>query len=372
MRVGKKESPNAAAAAHGLLGHFQEGQDDQIYTIDTIVRQKLLTGRKRRLKAAPGHSLKTLSPRVPEHFHDHPVLHPHFLGMALLPRLGQNPDEFMAVGQIYSTEVTRFPLRIRITSLVPAKLFPRKCGQLLTSLGPGKCASSWPRSSPEAGGRRFLIPATYLCLAPCGGRYFRPVSDIATAVQRAQVQFRVRENHPSPTEQFASFTASECFLELQNSVVAAHIHGLESHFSRCPYSKQCLACRTHSMKICGQMDKCTRWFASICISILSSYSFLHQPERHLFRAHYAQAYDEQLTSLASSGGSRKDDLRSSPLQHIQYCTVLSIPAQFQTECGASTMLKRKYRAVMEVSKHAEQERQEDGFEENNHQIEEGN
>uniref|UniRef100_A0A8C2YR33 CABIT domain-containing protein n=2 Tax=Chinchilla lanigera TaxID=34839 RepID=A0A8C2YR33_CHILA len=243
----RKEPPLQLLLPMDCWGQFQECQDDQLYTINTIVSWKLLTGRKRRVRAAAGHSLRTLSPHIPEHFSGHLVLHPSFLVMALLPGeheitipshldiritdatgLEQNPGKFMKMRQIYSMEKTRFPLRIRIMSMVTAQPFPLQCGQLLTVLRTREVRKFLATElSRGKMGRRFLIPTTYWGSVLWGGRYFRMVSDITSAMQQGQVRFRAQRDYTSPTEPFTSFEASECFTALQKSVVTAEIQGEE-------------------------------------------------------------------------------------------------------------------------------------------------
>uniref|UniRef100_H0VYY3 CABIT domain-containing protein n=1 Tax=Cavia porcellus TaxID=10141 RepID=H0VYY3_CAVPO len=226
-------------------GQFQECQDEQLYTMDTIVRQKLLTGRPRRVRVARGNSLQTLSPHVPKHFNGHLVLHPSFLVMALLPGeyeisipsnldirvadvtgLGQNPGKFMTMRQIYSMERTRFPLRVRVTSVVTAEPFLLQCGQLLTVLETREVRKFLVTELSGGRTRRhFLIPATYQGSVLWGGRYFRMVSDITRAAQQGQVRFRAHRDYSSPAEPFTSFATNECFVTLQKSTVTAEMGG---------------------------------------------------------------------------------------------------------------------------------------------------
>lgn len=81
----RKTAPLKLLLPMDCRGHFLECQDDQLYSIDTIVRWKLLAGRKRRVRVQAGHRLRLLSPLVPEHFRGHLVLHPYFSVMAYLP-----------------------------------------------------------------------------------------------------------------------------------------------------------------------------------------------------------------------------------------------------------------------------------------------
>lgn len=76
----RKKPPLKVLLPMNCRGHFLECQDDHFYSIDTIVRWKLLAGRKRRVRVHAGivHRLRLLSPMVPEHFSGHLVLHPYF------------------------------------------------------------------------------------------------------------------------------------------------------------------------------------------------------------------------------------------------------------------------------------------------------
>lgn len=76
----RKKPPLKVLLPMNCRGHFLECQDDQFYSIDTIVRWKLLAGRTRRVRVHAGmvHRLRLLSPMVPEHFSGHLVLHPRF------------------------------------------------------------------------------------------------------------------------------------------------------------------------------------------------------------------------------------------------------------------------------------------------------
>ncbi|KAM6148387.1 protein THEMIS3-like [Erethizon dorsatum] len=241
----RNEPPLQLLLPMDCWGQFQECRDDRLYTVDTIVRWKLFTGRKRRVRVAAGHSLRTLSPHIPELIGGHLVLHPSFLAMALLPGeheitipscldirvtdvtgLRQHPGKFTTMRQIYSMEKTRFPLRIRITSVVTAEPFPLQCGQLLTVLRTSEVRKFLATElSGGKMGRRFLIPATYWGSVLWGGRYFRMVSDVALAMRQGQVRFRAHRDYTSPAEPFASFAANECFVALQQSVVTAELQG---------------------------------------------------------------------------------------------------------------------------------------------------
>lgn len=86
----RKKAPLQLLLPMDCRGHFLECQDDQLYSIDTIVKWKLLAGRNRRVRAQAGHRLRLLSPLVPRHFSGYLVLHPYFSVMAYLPgKLGK-------------------------------------------------------------------------------------------------------------------------------------------------------------------------------------------------------------------------------------------------------------------------------------------
>ncbi|XP_032757616.1 protein THEMIS3-like [Rattus rattus] len=227
-------------------GHFLECQDDQLYSIDTIVRWKLLAGRKRRVRVQAGHRLRLLSPLVPEHFRGHLVLHPCFSVMAYLPGetqvsipsdldisvteiagLDRKPRTTMR--QIFSMEENKFPVRIKITSVVLTENEvcpkPLKCGQLLTILRTENVRKFVATEiSQGKKGRRFLIPYTYQGLVHRRGRYFYAVSDVAAAMQHGQVYFQASRDYTSFLGPSASFAADECFLALKKTVVFAKFH----------------------------------------------------------------------------------------------------------------------------------------------------
>lgn len=80
-----KDPPLRMLLPMDCRGLFQECPDDQLYSMDTIVRWKLLAGRKRRVRVEAEHRLRLLNPLVPERFSGHLVLHPYFSVMAHLP-----------------------------------------------------------------------------------------------------------------------------------------------------------------------------------------------------------------------------------------------------------------------------------------------
>ncbi|KAL1771060.1 hypothetical protein HispidOSU_027528 [Sigmodon hispidus] len=229
-------------------GHFQECQDDQLYSIDTIVRWKLLAGRKRRVRMEAGHRLRLLNPLLPERVSGHLVLHPYFSVMAKLPGefqiripsdldihvtevtcLNSKPFILMTMRQIYGMESNRFPVRIKIMSTVLSenKVLPKplKCGQLLTILRTKELKKFVATEISQGKKRRcFLIPYTYQGQVLRRGRYFYAVSDVAAAMHHGQLFFRASRDYTSGLEPFASFTANECFLALKKSVVSAEIH----------------------------------------------------------------------------------------------------------------------------------------------------
>lgn len=81
----RKKAPLKVLLPMDCRGYFLECQDDQFYSIDTIVRWKLLAGRKRRVRVQTGHRLRLLSPLLSDPFSGHLVLHPYFSVMAYLP-----------------------------------------------------------------------------------------------------------------------------------------------------------------------------------------------------------------------------------------------------------------------------------------------
>ncbi|ELV12745.1 Protein THEMIS3 [Tupaia chinensis] len=233
-------------------GQFQECQEDQLHTVDTIIRSKLLAGRQRKIRAAAGHCLRSLSPLVPEDFSGHLILHPYFSVMAFLPGevqvaipsdldiyvtditdLGNRSFKTMTMKQIYSIEKSKFPLRIKIMSVTLAqnrtgrsKTFPLKCGQLLTILRTQEVKKFIAAEIFKGKKRRhFLIPYTYQGMVLRKGRYFNSVSDVAIAMHSGQLRFQSSKDYTSNTEPCASFTAKECFLALKKDVVSADIQG---------------------------------------------------------------------------------------------------------------------------------------------------
>ncbi|XP_028618012.1 protein THEMIS3-like [Grammomys surdaster] len=242
----RKKPPLKLLLPMDCRGYFLECQDDQFYSIDTIVKWKLLAGRKRRVRVQAGHRLRLLSPLVPKHFTGHLVLHPYFSVMAYLPGetqvsilsdldisvteiacLDRKPKTTMR--QIYSMEENKFPVRIKIMSMVRSenKMYPKplKCGQLLTILKT-KDVKKFVATEISQGkkGRRFLIPHTYQGLVLRRGRYFYAVSDVAAAMRHGQICFQASRDYTSSLGPFASFTAGECFLALKKSAVSAKIH----------------------------------------------------------------------------------------------------------------------------------------------------
>ncbi|CAH6792023.1 Themis3 [Phodopus roborovskii] len=244
-----KEPPLRLLLPMDCRGHFQECQDNQLYSIDTIVRWKLLAGRKRRVRMEAGHGLRLLNPLVPERFSGHLVLHPYFSVVAHLPGAIQvsipsdldihiteiacldcKPCTLMTMRQIYSMETNRFPVRIKIMSVVlsdnKALAKPLRCGQRLTILRT-QDVKKFVATEISQGkkGRCFLIPYTYQGLVLRRGRYFYAVSDVAAAMGHGQLCFRSSRDYTSGLGPFKSFAANESFLALKKSVVSAEIHG---------------------------------------------------------------------------------------------------------------------------------------------------
>ncbi|KAL6090778.1 hypothetical protein STEG23_035908, partial [Scotinomys teguina] len=243
-----KDPPLRTLLPMNCRGHFQECQDDQPYSIDTIVRWKLLAGRKRRVRMAVEHRPRLLNPLVPERFRGHLVLYPYFSVTAHLPGGNQvsipsdldihitemtrsdcQPLTLTTMRQIYSLETNRFPVRIKVMSVVLSenRVYPRplKCGQLLTILRTEEVKKFIATEiSQGKKGRHFLIPYTYQGLVLRKGRYFCAVSDVAAAMQHGQLCFRSSRDYTPRMGPFASFTANECFLALKKSVVSAEIH----------------------------------------------------------------------------------------------------------------------------------------------------
>ncbi|XP_052605230.1 protein THEMIS3-like [Peromyscus californicus insignis] len=242
-----KDPPLRMLLPMDCRGHFQECQDDQLYSMDTIVRWKLLAGRKRRVRMEAEHRLRLLNPLVPERFSGHLVLHPYFSVTAHLPgenqvsipsdldihiteitRLDCQPLTLTTMRQIYGMETNRFPVRIKIMSVVLSenKAFtkPLKCGQLLTILRTEEVKKFLATEiSQGQKGRCFLVPYTYQGLVLRRGGYFCAVSDVAAAMQHRQLCFRSSRDYTSCLGPLASFTANECFLALKKSVVSVEI-----------------------------------------------------------------------------------------------------------------------------------------------------
>ncbi|XP_037057901.1 protein THEMIS3-like, partial [Peromyscus leucopus] len=242
-----KDPPLRMLLPMDCRGYFQECRDDQLYSMDTIVRWKLLAGRKRRVRVEAEHRLRLLNPLVPERFSGHLVLHPYFSVTAHLPgenqvsipsdldihiteitRLDCQPLTLTTMRQIYGMETNRFPVRIKIMSVVlsenKALTKPLKCGQLLTILRTKEVKKFLATEiSQGQKGRCFLIPYTYQGLVLRRGRYFCAVSDVAAAMQHRQLCFRSTRDYTSCLGPLASFTANECFLALKKSVVSAEI-----------------------------------------------------------------------------------------------------------------------------------------------------
>lgn len=132
--------------------------------------------------------------------------------------------------QIYGMEENKFPMRVKIMSVVlsenQAYPKPLKCGQLLTILKT-EVVKKFVATEISRGkkGRRFLIPYTYKGLVLRRGRYFYAVSDVAAAMKHGQLCFQASRDYTCHLGPFASFTANECFLALKKSVVSAEIHG---------------------------------------------------------------------------------------------------------------------------------------------------
>uniref|UniRef100_A0A8C6WBP1 Thymocyte selection associated family member 3 n=2 Tax=Nannospalax galili TaxID=1026970 RepID=A0A8C6WBP1_NANGA len=230
-------------------GYFQECQDDQLYSIRTIMNWKLLVGRKRIIRAEAGHCLRSLSSLVPKHFSGHLLLHPYFSAMAHLPGenvitipsnldihvtditgLGCHPFKIMTTREIYSMAKHRFPLKIKIMSVVLGNneitTKPLKCGQLLTILRTEEVKKFIATEiSKGKKGKYFLIPHTYQGMVLRRGRHFHAISDVAAAMQDRQLCFQSSRDYTSHVEAFASFTANECFLALKRTVAAAEIQG---------------------------------------------------------------------------------------------------------------------------------------------------
>ncbi|XP_073926429.1 protein THEMIS3-like [Castor canadensis] len=248
----RKKPPLTLLLPMDCQGQFQECQDDELYSIDTIVEWKLLAGRKRKIRMGAGHCLTTLSPLIPEYFSGHLVLHPYFSVMALLPGenhitipsdldihvtditgLGNDNCKTMTMRQIYGMERNKFPLKIKIMSVViaenktiPSKPFPLKCGQLLAIFRTEKVRKFIATEISQGKKRRhFLIPCTYQGMVLRRGRYFNFVSDVAEAMQHKQLCFQSSRDYTSPGKPLASFAAKECFLALKKSVVSAKIQG---------------------------------------------------------------------------------------------------------------------------------------------------
>ncbi|XP_040608841.1 protein THEMIS3-like [Mesocricetus auratus] len=251
----RKDPPLRLLLPMDCRGHFQECQDEQLYSMDAIVRWKLLAGRKRRVRVEAGHRLRLLNPLVPEHFNGHLVLHPYFSVVAHLPgaiqvsipsdldihiteiasldckpRLDCKPFTLTTLRQICSMETNRFPVRIKVMSVVlsenKALAKPLKCGQRLTILR-AEDVKKFVATEISQGrkGRRFLIPYTYQGLVLRRGRYFYAVSDVAAAMPQGQLCFRSSRGYTSCLEPLASFAANESFLALKKSVMSAEIHG---------------------------------------------------------------------------------------------------------------------------------------------------
>ncbi|MEJ1281678.1 thymocyte selection associated family member 3 [Cricetulus griseus] len=245
----RKDPPLRLLLPMDCRGRFQECQDHQLYSIDTIVRWKLLAGRQRRVRMEAGHRLRLLNPLVPERFNGHLVLHPHFSVVAHLPGaiqvsipsdldihiteiacLDHKPFTLTTMRQIYSMEPNRFPVRIKVMSVTlsenKALTKPLKCGQRLTILR-AEDVKKFVATEISQGrkGRRFLIPYTYQGLVLRRGRYFYAVSDVAAAMQQGQLCFQSCRDYSSCLEPLASFTANESFLALKKSVVSAEMHG---------------------------------------------------------------------------------------------------------------------------------------------------
>lgn len=131
--------------------------------------------------------------------------------------------------QIFSMEENKFPVRIKITSVVLTENEvcpkPLKCGQLLTILRTENVRKFVATEiSQGKKGRRFLIPYTYQGLVHRRGRYFYAVSDVAAAMQHGQVYFQASRDYTSFLGPSASFAADECFLALKKTVVFAKFH----------------------------------------------------------------------------------------------------------------------------------------------------
>ncbi|XP_050022177.1 protein THEMIS3-like [Alexandromys fortis] len=246
--VRKTDPPLRLLLPMNCRGHFQECPDDHFYSIDTIVRWKLLAGRKRKVRMEAGYGLRHLNPLVPAHFSGHLVLHPYFSVKAYLPgsvqisipsdldihiteisSLACKPFALMTMREIYGMDANKFPVRIKImsVSLSESKAVPKplKNGQLLTILRTEEVKKFVATEISEGKkGRCFLIPYTYQGLILRGGRYFNAVSDVAAAMQQGQLRFQSSRDYTSCAEPFASFSANESFLALKKSVVSAQIH----------------------------------------------------------------------------------------------------------------------------------------------------
>ncbi|CAO2616744.1 Protein THEMIS3 [Lemmus lemmus] len=246
--VRKTDPPLRLLLPMNCRGHFQECPDDQFYSIDTIVRWKLLAGRKRKVRMEAGNRLRLLNPLVPAHFSGHLVLHPYFSVKAYLPgsvqvsipsdldirvteisRLDCKPFALMTMREIYGMEANKFPVKIKIMSMILSKdkavPKPLKSGQLLTILRTEEVKKFIATEISEGKkGRCFLIPYTYQGLVLRRGRYFYAVSDVAAAMQHGQLCFQSSRDLTNCLEPFASFTANDRFLALKKSVVSAQIH----------------------------------------------------------------------------------------------------------------------------------------------------
>ncbi|GAB1301285.1 Protein THEMIS3 [Apodemus speciosus] len=284
----RKKAPLKLLLPMDCRGQFVECQDDQLYSIDTIVKWKLLAGRNRRVRVQAGHRLRLLSPLVPKHFSGYLVLHPYYSVKAYLPAPqrqgltcedGVNPpsllhkiaDQEMEVLielrnvreeeefqphccpseiqinipsdlDISVTEIACLDHKPRTTmrqiysmeeNKFPMRIKimsmgypkPLKYGQLLTILKT-KDVKKFVATEISQGkkGRHFLIPYTYQGLVLRKGRFFYSVSDVAAAMKHGQLCFQASRDYTSYLGPSASFTAKECFLALKKSVVSAEIH----------------------------------------------------------------------------------------------------------------------------------------------------
>ncbi|EDL38333.1 protein THEMIS3 [Mus musculus] len=246
-KVLRKKPPLTVLLPMDCRGHFLECQDDRFYSIDTIVRWKMLAGRKRTVRVQARHHPKLLGPLVPEHFRGHLVLYPCFsvtanllgetrvsipsdldISVTEIARLDRKPRTTMR--QIYSMEESKFPVRVKIMNVVQSesKEYPKplKRGQLLTILKTEE-VKKFVASEISQGkkGKCFLVPYTYQGLVLRRGRYFYAVSDVAAAMKHGELCFQASQDYTSYLGSFASFRANECFLALKKSVVSAEIHG---------------------------------------------------------------------------------------------------------------------------------------------------